>query len=223
MADPLPTVTLRGTHVRLEPLTAAHTAAIAAAADGPRDTFTYTWVPQPTEEAARRYIDTALAAHTAGTALPFATVRLHEPGNPDGPGTVVGSTRFMNIEWWTFPADRPAPAHLAQRRGPEAVEIGSTWLNAAAQRTAVNTEAKLLMLTYAFEVLGTLRVAIRTDVRNTRSRANIERVGARLEGILRNQMYAHDGTGARDTASYAIIAEEWPEVQRALRARLRDS
>lgn len=222
MAEPLPTVTLRGRHVRLEPLTLDHVQAIAAAADGPRDTFTYTWVPEPTEASARRYIETALAAHGTGTALPFATVRLDAPGDPDGPGTVVGSTRFMNVEWWTFPPDRPAPAHLAQRKGPEAIEIGSTWLNAAAQRTAVNTEAKLLMLTYAFEVLGSLRVAIRTDVRNSRSRANIERVGARFEGILRNQMYAHDGAGARDTASYSIVAAEWPEVRSALQARLRN-
>ena len=121
-------------------------------------------------------------------------------------------TRFMNIDWWAWPA-------AADRSGPEAVEIGSTWLAAEAQRSPINTEAKLLMLTHAFETWGVLRVCLKTDARNDRSRRAIERIGASPEGILRNHMPAYDG-GVRHSAFYSILADEWPAVREALTARL---
>jgi N-acetyltransferase len=216
---PLPLVTLTGTHVRLEPLSLDHVTALAAAADGPRDTFGLTWVPDPTERSAQQYVEHALAAHAAGTALPFATVRTG-PGDPPA-GRVVGSTRFLNVEHWDWPASIPVPPEVAGRSTPHAVEIGATWLTSAAQRTAVNTEAKLLMLDHAFDVWRCHRVSLRTDERNARSRANIERVGARFEGVLRNHMYAYDG-GLRSTAVYSLLPEDWPAARAALVGRLRD-
>ena len=223
MPEPLPTVTLTGRCVRMEPLSPAHIPALIAAASGPRDTFGLTWVPEANEDAVRTYVEAALSATAAGTALAFATVRLDAgaaEGNADGSGTVVGSTRFMNVERWAWPVSLPKPASVRDRTGPEAVEIGSTWLNSGAQRTSVNTEAKLLMLTHAFETWDCLRVTLRTDERNARSRANIERVGATFEGILRNHMYAYDG-GIRNTATYALLAEDWPAAKAALAGRLR--
>ena len=217
MPEPLDAATLSGRCVRLEPLSLGHVPALVAAAAGPRDTFGLTWVPEANEAAVRAYVEVALAAQAAGTALPFATVRL----DADGPGTVVGSTRFMNAEYWTWPIPLPKPASVSGRTTPEAVEIGSTWLNSAVQRTSVNTEAKLLMLAHAFETWDCLRVTLRTDERNLRSRANIERIGASFEGILRNHMYAYDG-GIRHTATYALLAEDWPAAKVALAARLRD-
>ena len=217
MPEPLDAVMLSGRCVRLEPLSLDHVPTLVAAAGGPRDTFGLTWVPEANEAAVRTYVEVALAARAAGTALPFATVRI----DADGPGTVVGSTRFMNAEYWAWPMSLPKPASVSDRKGPEAVEIGSTWLNSTAQRTSVNTEAKLLMLAHAFETWDCLRVTLRTDERNIRSRANIERIGASFEGILRNQMYAYDG-GIRHTATYALLAEDWPAAKVALAARLRD-
>jgi RimJ/RimL family protein N-acetyltransferase len=206
-------VTLEGEVVRLEPLGEHHVEGLVEAAGGDRSTFALTWVPQPTRESCAAYVRSALGALAAGTALPFATVRRAD-------GAVVGSTRFLNIESWPLPAEIDPPRWSVGRRGPEAVEIGSTWLSASSQRSAVNTEAKLLMLAHAFEVWEVLRVSFKTDARNVRSRANIERVGARFEGILRNHMYAYDG-GIRDSALYAITPEDWLEVKSALAARLR--
>ena len=194
-------LTLSGTHVRLVPLTIAHAPALAHVSAGDRSTFGLTWVPDG-EKDAERYVAAAQADEEAGTALPFATVRAAD-------GEVVGSTRFMNIERWKW--DNAGP-------NPEAVEIGSTWLAPAAQRTPVNTEAKLLMLTHAFEVWGVLRVTLKTDARNDRSRNAILRLGARLDGVLRAHMPAYDGAGARDSAFYSILDSEWPEV----RTRLQD-
>src|SRR5688572_14752314 len=159
----------------------------------------------------RAYVQSALAEHAARRAMPFATL--------DATGTVVGATRFGNIEFWTWPAGNP------NQRGadvPDVVEIGWTWLSASAQRTAVNTEAKLLMLTHAFETWRVHRVSLMTDARNTRSRQAIERLGARADGVLRAQRPATDG-GIRDTAAYSILDGEWPAVKARLRARLMDS
>ncbi|MEY2973809.1 MAG: hypothetical protein RIR49_229, partial [Actinomycetota bacterium] len=103
---------------------------------------------------------------------------------------------------------------------PDAVEIGGTWLTPSAQRTGANTDAKLLMLAHAFDVLAVHRVTIKTDARNARSRANIERVGGVFEGVLRSHMRASDGA-VRDTAMYSILAAEWPVVRERLRSRLR--
>jgi RimJ/RimL family protein N-acetyltransferase len=200
---------LSGRRVRLEPLFREHVTLLVAAASESRETYRLTSVPDGAE-AMGRYVQVALAERDRGVSVPFATVDLAR-------GAVVGSTRFMNIETWTWPS--------GERAGPvpsvsfEAAEIGSTWLAASAQRTAVNTEAKLLMLTHAFEVWRLRRVNLKTDARNVRSRSAIERLGARPDGVLRAQMPAFDG-GVRDTAIYSILASEWPAVKAALVARL---
>jgi RimJ/RimL family protein N-acetyltransferase len=201
-------VTLEGRHVRLEPLSAGHAAALLAAARGPRDSYGYTLVPD-NEAAMARYIEAALAERDAGRALPFATVDRAR-------ARVVGATRFGNVEFWPWP-----PGNRNQRGPdvPDVVEIGWTWLAADAQRTAVNTEAKYLMLTHAFEGWRVHRVSLQTDARNTRSRAAIERIGARLDGVLRAQRPAADGT-VRDSAYYTIVESEWPGVRARLEARL---
>jgi RimJ/RimL family protein N-acetyltransferase len=193
--------------VRLEPLERAHIPGLVAAAG--RDLALYQWsaVPQGTAEMAR-YVESALAGSEAGTALPFATLRVAD-------GAVLGSSRFFDIERWQWPPGHPGAA----RSGPDGCEIGYTWLAASAMRTAANTEAKLLMLTLAFEEWEVRRVCFHTDVRNERSRAALTRIGARFEGVLRAHRLASDLT-ARDSARFSIVAAEWPEVKEHLRARL---
>ena len=191
-------VVLEGRHVRLEPMSReqidAQAAALAeAVVDGTLWNSRVTTIPRP--EGMRAYVEKALADLAAGRALPFVT-------RDRAGGRIVGTTRFMNIE-------------AAHRR----VEIGTTWLAQSFQRTAVNTEAKLLMLGHAFETLGCIAVDIRTHEKNMQSRAAIERLGAKLDGILRNHMIMPDGT-VRNTASYSIIDREWPEVRARLEARL---
>jgi RimJ/RimL family protein N-acetyltransferase len=203
---PLFPVTLEGRYVRLEALSARHRDALLAAASEDRATYVFTGVPGDVE-GAERYIRAALDEAERGGACPFATVDARS-------GRVVGSTRFGAIERWTWPAPQP-PSD-----GPDAVEIGWTWLARSAQRTGINTEAKLLMLTHAFEVWGVRRVTLKTDARNARSRANIERVGATLDGVLRAHMPAYDG-GVRDSAVYSLLADEWPACKARLVARLR--
>ena len=212
MPHPLTPVTLRGNRVRLEPLSLNHVQGLKAAAAESRESFRYTWVPEPTESEVARYIESALAAHAAGTALPFATIRIDTE-------SVVGSTRFMSAEYWLSPDGKPSDSMR-----PNAIEIGSTWLSKSAQRTFVNTEAKLLMMSYAFEQLDVDRLFFKTDARNVASRANIERVGAKFEGILRHNMYSTDGAndGYRDSAYYSLLHDEWPEAKESLIARLRD-
>jgi len=201
-------VVLEGRHVRLEPLELGHAGALLAVAGGPRETYGFTTVPAD-EPAMLRYIETALRDQETGRALPFATFA-------PATGRVVGSTRFGNIEFWPWPPGNP------NQRGedrPDAVEIGWTWLGAAAQRTAVNTEAKLLMLTHAFEEWRVHRVSLMTDARNERSRNAILRLGARFDGVLRAQRPATDG-GIRDTAAFSILESEWPMIRRQLQSRL---
>ncbi|MBJ7461614.1 MAG: GNAT family N-acetyltransferase [Ilumatobacteraceae bacterium] len=211
MSAPLTPITLEGRFVRLLPLTNAHVRSLLSAAAGSRESFQYTWVPEPTTADITRYISAAVAAFEAGTAHPFVTVRI------DSPDTVVGSTRFLNLEYWP-----DATGHPSTRDFPDAVEIGATWLSHDAQRTQVNTEAKLMMLTYAFETWGVQRVVFRTDARNTQSRANIERIGAQYEGTLRHHKHSTDGAnnGLRDTATYSIIREEWDSVKASLQVKL---
>jgi RimJ/RimL family protein N-acetyltransferase len=156
-----------------------------------------------------RYIETALAWHDAGTALPFAIVGIAN-------GAVLGSTRFWNIERWAWPEEHARHG----RPNLDVCEIGYTWLTRPAIRTAANTEAKLLMLTHAFEVWQVLGVCLHTDARNQRSRAAIERIGGKLDGILRAHRMAADFT-PRNSVRYSIVASEWPEVKRALVERLR--
>jgi RimJ/RimL family protein N-acetyltransferase len=198
---PVP-VLLAGRHVRLEPLTSAHAPALAAAAAGDRSTFGLTPVPDG-EEQADAYVRGILQDAERGLVLPFATVLAS--------GEVVGATRFLDLQYW--PVDgRPAGV-------PVVAEIGGTWLAPHAQRTPVNTEAKLLMLTHAFEAWQVQRVSLKTDERNARSRAAIERLGARFDGVLRAHSPAADG-GLRNAAFYSILAAEWPAARAALQARL---
>jgi RimJ/RimL family protein N-acetyltransferase len=201
-----PALVFEGACVRLEPLALRHLPGLSAAASGPRDTYALTWVPEG-EPAMLRYVEEALALRESGAAVPFATIQR-------ATGRAIGSTRFFNFEYFRWPEGARVPP-----QPPDAVEIGWTWLAADAQRTPVNTEAKLLMLTHAFETWRVLRVNLRTDARNARSRAAIERLGAKLDGILRAHVPASDG-GVRDTATYSLLATEWPAAKSRLEARL---
>jgi RimJ/RimL family protein N-acetyltransferase len=197
------TVVLSGRQIRLEPLEPRHAEGLAAAAAD--DPSLYQWSPVPQgRNAAGGYIETALAERDAGTALPFAIIRIEN-------GEIIGSTRFWNIERWAWPQGHERRSRIH----PDACEIGYTWLTRSAIRTAANTEAKLLMLTYAFETWQVLRVCLHTDARNQRSRAAIERIGGKLEGVLRAHRMASDYT-PRDSVRYSIIAAEWPDVKRRL-------
>jgi N-acetyltransferase len=195
---------LTGKHVRLEPLELRHVdGLVAAAAGGDRSLYQWSPVPQSKSEATS-YVETAMAWQKAGTALPFATVRLQD-------SVIIGSTRFFALEQWAWP-----PGHAMHgRTTPDACEIGYTWLSHSAIRTRSNTEAKLLMLTYAFETWDVLRVCLHTDVRNQRSRDAMTRIGAKFEGILRSHRMAADFI-ARDSARFSIVAAEWPEVKQRL-------
>ena len=201
-----PTI-LAGRHVRLEPLAHVHIPGLVAAAR--EDSALYRWstVPQGVMEMAQ-YVDTALGGREAGSALPFATVRAEDD-------MVIGSTRFFELERWAWPAGHPH----SRRNGFDSCEIGYTWLAASASRTAANTEAKLLMLSHAFEAWGVHRVCFHTDVRNERSRAALERIGAQFEGVLRAHRLAVDLI-PRDSARYSIVAAEWPQLKQRLQERL---
>ncbi len=193
--DPKP-VLLEGRHVRLEPLAPRHAEGLLAASRDP-GIWTYLPVAQPGSVGeVQKWINDSLQAQLAGTDVVFATVRR-------GDGLVVGSTRFLDI-----------------RRPHRTLEIGWTWLAPEAQRTQVNTEAKLLMLRHAFETLGAVRVQLKSDERNAKSRAAMLRIGAVFEGILRNyQTRAYDGY-VRNTAMYSITNREWPAVKARLEAML---
>jgi N-acetyltransferase len=190
-------VTLTGRFVRLEPLARGHTDALAAFA---YDRALWEWTPtQPLDRAGlEQWVEEALGAERAGTALPFATVLLAE-------NRVVGSTRYLNI---------------AARDGR--MEIGATVVAVAHQRSVVNTEAKYLMLAHAFETLGATRVELKTHSGNEKSRRAIERIGAQFEGIHRKHMLHHDGS-RRNTAWYSIVDDEWPAVKARLETMLSGS
>jgi N-acetyltransferase len=196
---------LRGKAVTLRVLSVADAVALAAAAAESRDEFEYTRVPDGVEDA-QRYIETALAEHEAGRRVPFAIV-WHD--------RIVGSTSYLDLDRWRWPAGSP----LQRSDYPDAVEIGSTWLAASAQRTQCNTESKYLMLAHAFDVWRVHRVTLKTDERNARSRRAIERLGAVFEGVRRAHMPAQDGT-VRNSAYYSIVRAEWPDVRRHLEAAL---
>ena len=193
---------LQSKHVRLELLERYHTEGLAAAAVA--DPL-YQWSPVPQGETeVTKYIDTALTWRDAGTAVPFVIVRVDD-------NSIVGSTRFWNLERWSWP-----PGHAWQgRSAPDVCEIGYTWLTRSAVRTAANTEAKMLMLTHAFEAWRVFRVCFHTDSRNARSRAALERIGGQFEGILRAHRMAADYI-ARDSVRYSILAAEWPAVKQRL-------
>jgi RimJ/RimL family protein N-acetyltransferase len=200
-------IMLQGSYIRLEPLQPSHAEALVAAAKDEPQLYQWTHVPRSRAEASA-YIATALSWREAGTALPFATVRLED-------GVVVGSTRFFNLEYWAWPAH-----HARHGTGlPDVLEIGYTWLARSAIRTAVNTEAKLLMLAHAFETWKVLRVCLHTDLRNLRSQEAIARIGGMREGVLRAHRLASDST-PRDSARYSIIAKEWQGVKERLKRML---
>jgi len=185
--------TLRGRHVQLEPLQAAHAAGLRQVVAGSGlDALWYTQVPSPDE--VRGYVDVALQAAAAGTALPFV-IR-------DAEATIVGTTRFYALD--------PSVPRLS---------IGYTWLAPRVKRSGVNTEAKFLLLQHAFDTLGCLSVVLETSWFNHASRAAIARLGAKQDGVLRNHARHPDGT-PRDTVVFSIIDTEWAGVRRHLQFRL---
>jgi RimJ/RimL family protein N-acetyltransferase len=196
---------LPGRFVLLEPMRADHVDEIAAAGGGDRSSFGYTQVPDGRDDAVE-YVQWLLDDAAHRRAAPFVQRRV-------GDGALVGCTRFLNPLWPLGRVD------------PDEVEIGGTWLAASAQRTPINSEAKLLLLTHAFEVWNAQRVAICTDARNEQSRRAIERLGARFEGVMRRHRRstrAGEDATLRDTATYSIIADEWPEIEARLRTFLAD-
>lgn len=196
---------LEGEHVRLEPLALSHVGALVEAAKESRETYAWTWVPDGKEGTAA-YTFELLQWRREGLVVPFATVRKAD-------GCVVGATRFMAITRYDWPERSPHSRLL------DSVEIGGTWLAASAQRTAVNTEAKYLMMRHAFEEWGVHRVELLTDERNERSRRAIERLGAKLDGVLRNHRMGAD-LNLRSSAVYSVIEAEWPAVKAGLERRL---
>jgi len=187
-------VTLKGSIVRLEPLTLDHLPGLTSVGlEG--ELWRWTLSVNQTPGDMRSYVEAALASATAGTEVPFATIE-------QSSGRVIGSTRFLSID-----------AH--HRR----LEIGYTWIAPAWQRTAANTEAKLLMLTHAFNVLAALRVEFKTDSLNERSRAALLGMGASEEGTMRNHMVTDSGR-RRHSVYFSVIEEEWPRVRQHLDSRL---
>ena len=193
---------LEGELVRLEPLERRHAAALAVAVEEDRDTYAFTWVPRADEVGA--YVDAQLARAATGRLAPYAQVSV-------ATGRAVGATSYWEPRCWL------ADDEL------DAVEVGFTWLAGSAQGTGVNAEAKLLLFRHAFEVWGVSRVDLKTDARNGRSRAAIQSVGARFEGVLRNwsRSWAPGEDGRlRDSAIFSVTAEEWPECRGRLEKRV---
>ncbi len=207
-ASPIVPVTLEGEHVRLEPLSSGHLEALVSAASEDRSTYQWTFVPDGAA-AMKSYVAEALALAERKAAVPFATIQRET-------GRVIGCTRFANFEYlgWT-----PESPYYKGEGVPDGVEIGWTWLAASAQRTRANTEAKWLMMRHAFETWGVRVVRLNTDRRNERSRAAIERIGGKLDGVIRANRAASDGA-VRDSACYSIVESEWPAAEAALRSRL---
>ncbi len=194
MARWIEPVTLQGAHVLIEPLQAAHRDEIVAAAtDGELWKLWYTSVPAP--QAADGWIATALKQRAEAGAMPFVIRRARD-------GRLVGASRYFNV--------------AAENRR---LEIGHTFYSSSVQRTPINTESKLLLLTHAFESLGCLGVELRTHFMNQQSRRAIERLGAKLDGVLRSHQVMPDGS-LRDTCVYSILATEWPAVRSNLAFRL---
>ncbi|MBO0872528.1 MAG: GNAT family N-acetyltransferase [Pseudonocardia sp.] len=194
---------LQGRYVRLEPLGHEHAAGLAAAAEEDRGGYAFTWVPRADEVSG--YIDAQLERAGAGKLAPYAQV-------DRGRGRAVGVTAFWDPRTWPANPDRLC-----------AIEVGFTWLSASAQGTAVNTEAKYLLFRHAFEQWDVARVDLKTDARNRRSRAALEKVGAHFEGVLRSwsRSWAPGEDGKlRDSAMFSITSDEWPECRARLEARL---
>ena len=187
-------VVLEGAHVRLEPLSRAHLAGLYEV--GLAEEL-WRWIPLPvqTPNDMAGYIDLALREQANGVSLPFVQIEKDS-------GRVIGSTRYMNIE-----------------KVHHRVEIGCTWIGREWQRTAVNTESKYLLLRHAFETLGCMRVELKTDALNEKSRAAILRIGAKEEGTFRNHMITSSGR-IRQTVYFSIVDSEWPGVKSELERRL---
>ena len=192
--DPKP-ILLEGRHVRLEPLERRHLLALVAAAQDPEIFQFFLTPPLGAETEMGKWLEDRLTNMAAGAEVAWATVRASDH-------RVVGGTTFLDI-----------------RRANRGLEIGNTWLAKEAWRTPVNTEAKLLQLTYAFERLGAVRVQLKTDERNARSRVAIARLGCTFEGVLRKYQARYDGY-VRNTAIFSLTAEEWPAAKAQLEARL---
>jgi RimJ/RimL family protein N-acetyltransferase len=190
----LAAITLEGQHVRLEPLKAHHVEPLLKAARDPR-IWEFTSNIISTAADMQKYVETALDWQNAGTAVPFVTMERASH-------RVIGSTRFANID-----------------RDHRRAEIGWTWLNPEYWRTAINTEAKYLMLRHAFEQWKCIRVELKTAAKNARSRAAILRLGAKEEGTLRHHMIQPDGS-YRDSVYFSVLDEEWPAVRKGLEERL---
>ncbi|WP_328747646.1 GNAT family N-acetyltransferase [Streptomyces sp. NBC_00285] len=193
---------LTGELVRLEPLDHTHAADLAVAAEENRGTYEFTWVPRAAEVGA--YIDAQLARAATGSLAPYAQVSVET-------GRAMGATSYWEPRCWR------ADDRL------DAVEVGFTWLAGPAQGTGINAEAKLLLFRHAFEEWHVSRVDLKTDARNDRSRAAIESVGARFEGVLRNwsRSWAPGEEGRlRDSAIFSITAEEWPRCRKRLEERV---
>ncbi|MFI1563059.1 GNAT family N-acetyltransferase [Streptomyces sp. NPDC020490] len=193
---------LEGALVRLEPLEHRHAADLAVAAEEERGTYSFTWVPRAEEVGA--YVDAQLERASTGRPAPYAQVSV-------ATGRAVGATSYWDPRCWRSD-DRL-----------DAVEIGFTWLARSAQGTGINAEAKLLLFRHAFEEWGVSRVDLKTDARNSRSRAAVESVGARFEGILRNWSRSWtpgEEDRLRDTAIFSITAEEWPACRERLEQRV---
>jgi RimJ/RimL family protein N-acetyltransferase len=196
-------VTLTGHHVTLTPLSLEDVPELVRAATGDRATFGWSIVPNTTDAMAI-VVRRQLVERDQRNGVPFATRR-------SDTNAIIGMTRFLTLRWYF------------EREFPDAAEIGGTFLAARAQRTAANTEAKLLMMTHAFDVWGVRRLDLKTDERNERSRRAIERIGGRFEGVLRNWQAAQvDGEEGRtrNSAMYSIVATEWPDVRARLTERL---
>jgi RimJ/RimL family protein N-acetyltransferase len=191
---PLRPIVLEGDFVRLEPMTLEHHAGLSAVGLDP-EIWRFTLVVVQTPEEMRGYMDAALELQRGGTTLPFVTIERSS-------GQIVGSTRFGNYD----PANRR-------------IEIGWTWIAPRWQRTAINTEAKYLMLSHAFEKLHCVRVELKTDVLNTRSREAMLRIGAKEEGVLRKHSLVWDGR-YRDSIYYSILDDEWATVKQELEKML---
>lgn len=204
-------IVLRGRSVHLLPMETDHVDALLAAATGDRSTFDLTPVPWD-RDSMTAYVARAIAQRDAGEQFPFVTFSVDLQ-------RIVGSTRFYDLSTWDWSAGRPGTRSLQRSGRPDVASIGYTWLDPRAQRTPVNTEAKLLMLRHAFEQWAVWRVRIQTDVRNDRSRAAIERLGCSFDGVLRADMPGADGT-VRDSAVFSMLADEWPPHRDRLVERL---
>lgn len=193
--DPQP-VTLAGRHVRIEPLSLDHADDLLRAG---RDDSIWSYMPNPAfrnVEDVKHWIAAALSEANSGQQVPFAVIDTSTTA-------AVGSTRYLNI-----------------RRPHRCLEIGYTWLAIPAQRSAINTECKLLLLEHAFETLGAVRVEFKTDARNERSQRALERIGALREGVLRQHMIMWNGY-LRDSVYYSILDREWPAAKTRLKEKLK--